>query len=79
MYCDFKILKYNKGAIKSYTLEGGISSFDSNKGIMNVSQSYPTDEYNFICCIGAYGVIVPYKVNKTSIKRQVQNTYPTSS
>ncbi|WP_343002930.1 hypothetical protein [Intestinibacter bartlettii] len=45
MYCDFKILKYNKGAIKSYTLEGGISSFDSNKGIMNVSQSYPTSSY----------------------------------
>ena len=46
---------------------------------MNVSQSYPTSEYNFACCIGAYGVIVPYKVNKTSIKRQVKNTYPTSS
>lgn len=79
MYFDFDILKYNKGSIKSYEFDGRISSFDSNKGIMNVSQSYPTSENYFARCIGAYGVIVPYKVNKTSIKRQVQNTYPTSS
>ena len=46
---------------------------------MNVSQSYPVSTNYFACCIGAYGVIVPYKVNKTSIKRQVKNTYSTSS
>lgn len=79
MYCCFDILKYNKGSIKSYEFDGGISSFDSNKGIMNVSQSYPVSTNYFACCIGAYGVIVPYKVNKTSIKRQVKNTYSTSS
>lgn len=79
MYCDFEILKYNKGTIKSYTFDDRISSFDSDKGIMKLSQVYPGSIDKFIDCIGPYSAIVPYKVNKTSIKRQVKNTYSTSS
>ena len=79
MYCNFDLLKYDKGSIKSYTYEGRISSFDSDKGIMKLSQVYPGSIDKFIDCIGPYSAIVPYKVNKTSIKRQVKNTYSTSS
>ena len=46
---------------------------------MKLSQVYTGSIDKFIECIGTYSAIVTYKVNKTSIKRQVKNTYSTSS
>lgn len=79
MYVDCHILKYNKGNIKDYCFDGGLDSFDSNTGKIKLGQYFPSSNDKFIRSIGGYGVKVPYKVTKTSVKIISSSTYSVTS